>query len=80
MRLRSVARAVTSRRDGLIARSRGQRRVMRRQSAYPVAFDLKGTIESRAHILHRHGRGQIDNLLSVEVALQFLEHVVWNVD
>jgi hypothetical protein len=43
--------------------------MVRWQPANPVAFDLKRTIESRAHILHRYGRGQIDDLLGVEVAL-----------
>ena len=62
------------------ARSRGQRRVMRRQPAYPVAFDLQRAIESRAHILHRHSRSQIDDLLGVEMALQFLEDLIGNVD
>ena len=53
---------------------------MRRQTAYPVAFDLECTIESRAHVLERDGRSQIDDLLGVEVALQLLEHLVGNVD
>ena len=53
---------------------------MRRQSAYPVAFDLQRTIETRAHVLERDGRSEIDDLLGVEVALQLLEHVVGNVD
>jgi hypothetical protein len=43
--------------------------MMRWQPANPVAFDLKRTIESRAHILHRYGRCEIDDLLGVEVAL-----------
>ena len=80
MLLRSVAGAFTRLCGDSISRSRGQRRVMRRQPAYPVALDLQRTIESRAHILHRHSRGQIDDLLGVEVALQFLENLVGNVD
>ena len=54
--------------------------MMRRQPAEPVGFDLQRTIESRAHILERDSRGQIDNLLSVEMALQFVEDVVGHVD
>lgn len=71
---------LTPRRGGSIPRGRRQRRVMRRQSAEPVAFDLQRTIESRAHIFERDGRGQIDDLLGVEVAPQFLEDLVGNVD
>ena len=59
---------------------RCQRRVMRGQSAKPVALDLQRTIESRAHILERDSRGQIDDLLSIEMALEFLEDLVGNVD
>ena len=63
MRLWSVAK------KGSIPRSRRQRRVMRRQPAYPVAFDLQRTVESRPHVLECDGRSQIDDLLGVEVAL-----------
>lgn len=54
--------------------------MMRRQSAQPVAFDLERTVESRAHVLERDDRSQIDDLLGVEVAPQFLEHLIGNVD
>jgi len=80
MCLQSVAEAETWRRGSLSTRGRGQRRMMRRQSAYRVAFDLKRTIESRAHILHRYGHGQIDDLLGVEVTPQLRENLVGNVD
>ena len=52
---------------------------MRRQPADAVAFDLQRTIESRAHILHCHGRGQIDDLLAIEVSLELFENLVGNV-
>jgi len=54
--------------------------MVRRQSAEAVALDLKRTIESRAHILERNGRGQIDNLFGVEMAFEFVEDLVGNVD
>jgi hypothetical protein len=54
--------------------------MMRGQPAKPIAFDLQCTIESRAHVLKRDGRREIDNLLCVEVARQFLENFVGNVD
>jgi hypothetical protein len=54
--------------------------MVRWQPADPVAFDLQRTIESRAHILHRYGRGQIDDLLGVEVALELFENFIGNVD
>jgi uncharacterized protein YjhX (UPF0386 family) len=50
------------------------------QSAETVALDLKRTIESRAHILERDSRGQVDDLLCIEMALEFLEDLVGNVD
>jgi hypothetical protein len=59
---------------------RHQSRVMRRQPAEAVTLYLQCTIESRAHILERDGRRQIDNLLGVEMALEFLEHIVGNVN
>jgi len=77
---RSAARDRAALRMGSIPRGRRKRRMMRRQAAYPVALDLQGAIESRAHILHRDSRGQIDDLLGVEVAPQFLEHLVGNID
>jgi hypothetical protein len=52
---------------------------MRRESAETVALNLKGTIESRAHILERYGRGQVDDLLGVEMALELFEDLVRNV-
>ena len=54
--------------------------MMRRQPAYPVAFDLQRTIESRAHVFERDSRSQIDDLLGVEMALQLLENMVGNID
>ena len=54
--------------------------MVRRQAAYPVAFDLQCAIESRAHILHRDRRGQIDDLPRVEMAPQFIEDLVGNID
>jgi len=53
---------------------------MRRQHAKPVRLDLQRTIESRAHILERYSRSQIDNLLSVEVALELVEDLVGHVN
>ena len=80
MCLQSVAEAETWRRGSLSTRGRGQRRMMRRQPTYRVAFDLKRTNESRAHILHRYGCGQIDDLLGVEVTPQLRENLVGNID
>ena len=57
-----------------------QGRVMRRKSTETVALDLQRTIESRAHILERDRRSQIDNLLSVEMALEFVEDFVGHVN
>ena len=53
---------------------------MRRQPAEAVALDLQRSIESRPHVLQRDRRGQIDNLLGVEMALQFVEDLVGNID
>jgi hypothetical protein len=53
--------------------------MMRRQPAETVALDLQRTIESRAHILERDSRGQVDDLLRVKMALEFLEDLVGNV-
>src|SRR5271156_3720302 len=53
---------------------------MYRQSAEAVALDLQRPIEARAHILERDGRSQIDDLFGVEMALEFLEHLVGNID
>ena len=53
---------------------------MRRESTETVALDLQRTIESRAHILERDSRSQIDNLLSVEMALEFVEDLVGHVN
>ena len=50
------------------------------QAAQAVAFDLQCAIESRPHVLERDGRSQIDDLLRVEVARQFLENVVRHID
>src|SRR5260370_40759225 len=54
--------------------------MIRRQSAKAVAFDLQRTIESRAHVLERDSRGQIDDLLRIEMPLEFLEDIVGNVN
>ena len=54
--------------------------VMRRQSTETVALDLQRTIESRAHILERDSRGQVDDLFRIEMALEFLEDLVGNID
>ena len=54
--------------------------VMRRESTETVALDLQRTIESSAHILERDSRGQVDDLLRIEMALEFLEDIVGNVD
>ena len=53
---------------------------MRRQPAKAVALDLQRTIESRAHILERDSSSQIDDLLRIEMPLEFLEDIVGNVD
>ena len=53
--------------------------MMRRQSAKAIALDLQRTIESRAHILERDSRGQVDDLLRIEMALEVLEDLVGNV-
>src|SRR5271157_4250580 len=66
--------------EGSLRTIRRQRRVMRGQSAETVGFNLKRTIESRAHVLERDSRGQIDDLLGVEVAVEFVEDFVGNVD
>src|SRR5258707_15605619 len=53
---------------------------MRRQPAKAVALDLQRTIESRAHILERDSSSQIDDLLRIEMPLDFLEDIVGNID
>ena len=53
---------------------------MRREPAEAVAFDLQRTIESRAHVLERDSRGQIDDLLRIEMPFEFLEDFVGNVN
>jgi hypothetical protein len=53
---------------------------MRRQSAETVALDLQRTIESRAHILERDSRGQVDDLFRIEMALELLEDLVGHID
>lgn len=53
---------------------------MRGQPAKAVALDLQRTIEARAHVLERDSRGQIDDLLRIEIALEVLEDVVGNVN
>jgi len=53
---------------------------MCRQPAKAVAFDLQRTIEARAHVLERDCRGQIDDLLCIEMPFEFLEDVVGNVN
>ena len=65
---------------GLFDPLRCQCWVMCRETAKAVAFDLQGTIKSRAHVLERDSRGQIDDLLCIEMALEVLEDVVWNVN
>jgi hypothetical protein len=50
------------------------------ESAKAVAFYLQGTIEARAHVLKRDSRGQIDDLLRIEMPLEFLEDIVGNVN
>ena len=50
------------------------------QAAKVVALALQRTIEARAHVLERDSRGQIDDLLRIEVPLEFLEDVVGNVN
>ncbi|MDB5107741.1 MAG: hypothetical protein JWM69_682 [Candidatus Binatus sp.] len=54
--------------------------MMRWEHAQAVGLDLQRSIESRAHIFHRDQRGQIDNLLGIEIALQLFEHVVGDID
>ncbi|MGH7842776.1 MAG: hypothetical protein ACREQD_03755 [Candidatus Binataceae bacterium] len=54
--------------------------MMRGQRAESVGFDLKGAIESCAHVLERDRRRQIDDLLAVEVALDFREDLIGNLD
>jgi hypothetical protein len=54
--------------------------MMRGQHAETVALDLQRTIESRAHVLERDSRRQIDDLLGVEMALEFVEDIVGNID
>ena len=53
---------------------------MRRQSTEAIALDLQRTIEASAHILQRDSRGQVDDLHRIEMALEFLEDLVGNVD
>jgi len=53
---------------------------MRRQPAETIALDLKRAIESRPHILERDSCGQIDDLLGIEMPLEFLEDFVGNID
>jgi hypothetical protein len=50
------------------------------QSAKAVALDLQRTIEARAHVFERDSRGQIDDLLRIEMPLEFREDVVGNVN
>jgi hypothetical protein len=50
------------------------------QSTEAIALDLQRTIESRAHILERDSRSQVHDLLRIEMALEFLEDVVGNID
>jgi hypothetical protein len=54
--------------------------MIHRQPAKTVALDLKRTIESRTHILERDGRGQVHDLLRIEMTLEFLENIVGNID
>jgi hypothetical protein len=51
-----------------------------RQAAKVAALTLQRTAESRAHVLERDNRGQIDDLLGIEVPLEFLENIVGNVN
>lgn len=50
------------------------------QPAETVALDLQRTIESRTHVLERDRRRQIDDLLRVEMALEFVEDIVGDVN
>ena len=54
--------------------------MIHRQPAKTVALDLQRTIESSAHILERNSRGQIHDLLRIEMALEVLENIVGNID
>ena len=65
---------------GLFDPLRCQCSMMCGQAAKAVAFDLQGTIKSRAHVLERDSRGEIDDLLGIEMPLEVLEDVVGNVD
>jgi len=53
---------------------------MRRQPTKTVALDLQRTIESSPHILERDSRRQVDDLLRIEMALEFLEDIIGNID
>ena len=50
------------------------------EPAETIALDLKRAIESRPHILERDSRGQIDDLLCIEMPLEFVEDLVGNID
>ena len=65
---------------GLFDPLRCQCRVVCGQPAKAVALDLQRTIESRAHVFERDSRGQIDDLLRIEMPLELLEDIVGNVN
>src|SRR5258707_13893986 len=54
--------------------------MIHRQPAKAVALDLQRTVESRAHILERYGRGQVHDLLRIKMALEVLKNIVGNID
>ena len=54
--------------------------MIRGQSAKVVALNLQRTIEARAHVLERDSRGQIHDLLCIEMPFEVLEDVVGNVN
>lgn len=75
-----TARAVSLFSDGSLMIIGCQGRVMSGQPAETAALYLKRTTKARAHVFERDGRSQIDDLLGVEVALEFVEDLVGNVD
>jgi len=50
------------------------------QSAKVIAFNLQRAIEARAHVLERDSRGQIDDLLRIEMPFELVEDVVGDVN
>src|SRR5260370_27657297 len=51
-----------------------------RQSAKTIAFDQQRTVHPRAHVLERDGRAELYDLAIVEMALDFDEHRVRDID